>query len=461
MPRAEASIVSNQLELDDLQHFLLTRTPALAARYEFLSFDGASAGRTWLAGLIDKVGTASSVGTASPDARWVTVALTWHGLRALGVDDAALSTFPEEFREGFAARAEMLGISGASHPDHWEGGLADPAFHAIVILFARDTAERERCEREHAEYLARIGGVRVLSSLNLHALPPYGEPREHFGYLDRLTHPSIEGTDDTPTPGSIPAVKPGEFFLGYPDEGGGTPALPHPESLTQNGSFLAYVRLQEHVGAFRDFLRTHGGPTREEQELMAAKLMGRWRSGAPLVLCPESDDPALGRDVQRTNDFNYAKMDPHGYGCPVGAHIRRMNPRDTADNLGRHQIIRRGGTYGSLLPEDAADDGADRGIAAFMGCASLVRQFEFAMNVWVNDPSFKGLQNERDPFVGTHDGTFDMVIPKRPIRKRIAGIPAFTTVRGGAYLFLPGIRGLRFLATSGSPEKFQQAGGTT
>jgi deferrochelatase/peroxidase EfeB len=453
MPRREASIVSDQLELDDLQHFLLTRTPALAARYEFLSFDSADAGKTWLAGLVDKVGTASSVGTASPDARWVTVALTWNGLRALGVDDAALSTFPEEFRQGFAARAEMLGVSGDSHPTHWDGSLADAAFHAMVILFARDTAERERCEREHAAYLARIGGVRVLSSLNLHALPPYGEPREHFGYLDRLTHPSIEGTNDPPTPGSIPAVKAGEFFLGYPDESGGTPALPEPESLTRNGSYLAYVRLQEHVGAFRDFLRTQGGPTRDEQELMAAKLMGRWRSGAPLVLRPESDDPALGRDLERTNDFNYAKMDPHGYGCPVGAHIRRMNPRDTADNLERHQVIRRGGTYGSLLPEDALDDGADRGIAAFMGCASLVRQFEFAMNVWANDPSFKGLENERDPFVGTHDGTFDMTIPKRPIRKRIAGIPAFTTIRGGAYLFLPGIRGLRFLATSGSSAK--------
>jgi hypothetical protein len=165
--------------LDDLQHFLLTRTPALAARYEFLSFDGADAGKTWLAGLIDKVGTASSVGTASPDARWVTIALTWNGLRALGIDDAALSTFPDEFRQGFAARAEMLGISGDSHPDRWDAGLTDPAFHAIVILFARDAAERDRCERQHAEYLARIGGVRVLSSLNMHALPPYGEPREH------------------------------------------------------------------------------------------------------------------------------------------------------------------------------------------------------------------------------------------------------------------------------------------
>jgi deferrochelatase/peroxidase EfeB len=443
--------VPQPLALDDLQHFLVTRTPALAARYEFLSFESGSAGRTWLAGMVDKVGTAASVGTSSPDARWVTIAFTWDGLRALGVDERALTTFPDEFREGMAARAELLGVSGAAHPGRWDAGLAAPNFHAIVILFARDAAERERCRQQHAAYLARIGGVRLRSSLDLHALPPFGEPREHFGYLDRLTHPAIDGTNDTPTPGSIPAVKAGEFFLGYPDESGGTPALPQPDALARNGSYLAYLRMQEHVGAFRDFLRTHGGPTRDEQELMAAKLMGRWRSGAPLVLCPDKDDAELGKDLQRTNDFNYATMDSHGYGCPVGSHIRRMNPRDTGDNLARHQIIRRGGTYGAPLPEDAPDDGVDRGIAAFMGCASLVRQFEFAMSVWANDPHFKGLENQRDPIVGTQDGTLDFTIPKRPIRKKIAGIPAFTTIRGGAYLFLPGIGGLRFLAGAASP----------
>ena len=88
------------LELEDIQHFLLTRTPALAARYEFLSFESGPAGRAWLAGLADKVGTGQSVGTASPDARWVTIAFTCSGLRALGVDDKALATFPEEFRHG-------------------------------------------------------------------------------------------------------------------------------------------------------------------------------------------------------------------------------------------------------------------------------------------------------------------------------------------------------------------------
>ena len=433
------------LELNDIQHFLLARTPALAARYEFLTIRETAAGRAWLAGFIDKVGTGESVGCASPDSRWVTLAFTWNGLRALGLDEASLETFPEEFKRGMAARAEVLGITGANHPDNWVGGLADPSLHAIAILFARDVAERERCKQEHAGYLAQIGGVEILSSLDLEAIPPYGHAHEHFGYRDRLSQPVIEGTGEEPTPGSGSSLKAGEFFLGYVDESGVIPVLPQPETLSRNGSYLAYLRMQEHVGAFRNFLRQHG-ETPEEQELIAAKLMGRWRSGAPLVLSPEKDDPGLGGDMQRTNDFDYRKMDPYGYGCPVGSHIRRMNPRDTGESMERHKMIRRGGTYGPALPEGAPEDGLERGIAAFIGCASLVRQFEFAMNVWVNDRNFKDLGNERDPFVGTQDGTFDMTIPRRPIRKKIKGLPAFTTIRGGSYFFLPGIGALRFLA---------------
>jgi deferrochelatase/peroxidase EfeB len=439
------------LELDDIQHFLLARTRALAARYEFLTFRKPAAGRAWLTGLIDKVGTGKSVGSSSPDSRWVTLAFTWNGLRALGVNEASLESFPEEFRQGMAMRAEIVGATGANHPDHWVGQLASPALHAIAILFARDVEERERCKREHQQYLSQIGGVEVLSGLDLEAIYP-GEPREHFGYRDRLTHPVIEGTGEQAAPGSLPPIKAGEFFLGYVDETGSKSMMPQPETLSRNGSYLAYLRLQEHVGAFRDFLRENGR-TREEQELVAAKLMGRWRSGAPLVLAPEKDDPALGVDIERTNNFDYAKMDPYGYGCPVGSHIRRMNPRDTADNMNRRQMIRRGGTYGPLLPEDAPEDGVERGIAAFIGCASLIRQFEFAMNVWANDPRFKDLGNERDPFVGTQDGTFDMTIPKRPVRRKIRGLPAFTTIRGGAYFFLPGIRALRHLAAGEAAPK--------
>jgi deferrochelatase/peroxidase EfeB len=174
--------------------------------------------------------------------------------------------------------------------------------------------------------------------------------------------------------------------------------------------------------------------------------MGRWRSGAPLVLAPAKDDPALGADNQRNNDFNYAQMDPQGYAVPLGAHIRRMNPRDTAANIQRRRMIRRGATYGPPLPAGTPEDGVERGIASFILCASLVRQFEFAQNVWINDPAFHELGNERDPLIGNQDGTFDFTIPQRPIRRKITGLPAFTTLKGGAYFLLPGIKALRYLA---------------
>ena len=185
----------------------------------------------------------------------------------------------------------------------------------------------------------------------------------------------------------------------------------------------------------------------KSRNLIAAKLMGRWRSGAPLTLAPEKDDPVLGADLQRNNDFNYKEMDPHGYAVPLGSHMRRMNPRDTAANMNRRRMIRRGATYGPPLPEGAPEDGVERGIGAFIICASLIRQFEFAQNVWTNDRNFHELGNERDPIIGAHDGTLEFKIPKRPIRKTITGLPAFTTVRGGAYFFLPGIKALRYLAT--------------
>src|SRR5258705_768438 len=244
-----------RLDFDDIQHFLLARTPALAARYEFLSFESVAAGRAWLAGLVTKVGTGQSVGPASPDARWVTIAFTCNGLRSLGVDDTALATFPEEFRQGMAARAQILGIAGDGGADRWVGDLASPALHAIVILFARDAEERDRCERQHREYLSTLTGINVLSALNLEALPPFdGVAREHFGYRDRLSQPVIAGTGEQPTPGSGPPVKAGEFFLGYEDESGAPPALPKPELLSRNGSYLAYLRMEAPAGALRDFL---------------------------------------------------------------------------------------------------------------------------------------------------------------------------------------------------------------
>ncbi|WAS99255.1 Dyp-type peroxidase [Nannocystis punicea] len=434
------------LDLDDIQYLLLNRAPARAGRYEFLSFHSAAAGRAWLSAMVEQVHSVQTMRASIADEkRWVTLAFTWNGLRALGVDEAALATFPEEFRQGMAARAEILGDTGANHPDHWVGGMADPDLHAIVLLFTRDLEEQARCQKELADLLADAPGTEVLSTLDVAAVPPLDYAHDHFGYRDQLTNLAIEGSGDEPLPGSGGLLKPGEFILGYPDELGPPTAEPQPEVLSRNGSFMAYRRLQEHVGKFRDFLAQHG-ETPAEQELLAAKLMGRWRSGAPLVLAPDRDDPALAADPQRNNDFNYKQDDPYGYAVPLGAHIRRVNPRDTAASINRHRMIRRGATYGPHLPDDAPEDGQERGIAAFVLCASLIRQFEFAQNVWINDKNFHELGNERDPIIGTQDGTLEFKIPTRPIRRRITGLPAFTTVRGGAYFFIPGLKALRWLA---------------
>src|SRR5207249_3614148 len=422
---------SVMLEFDDIQHILLTRAPALTGRYEFLSFRNAAGGRAWLSVILEKVHSAKAMREAvSEDKRWVTVAFTWNGMRALGVDETSLATFPEEFKQGMAARAEVLGDTGPNHPDNWLGGLNTPDVHAIVILFARDNAERDRCKVEHAKLLAKCDGVELISALDLEATPPFDHAHDHFGYRDRLSQPVIEGSGEEPTPGSGPPLNAGEFILGYPDESGPPANLPKPEILSRNGSFMAYRRLEEHVDKFRDFLSANGS-TLEEQELVAAKLMGRWRSGAPLVLSPDKDYADLGADQQRNNNFNYKEMDPHGYAAPLGSHIRRMNPRDTAANMNRRRMIRRGATYGSYLPEGTPEDGTERGIAAFVICASLIRQFEFAQNVWINDKNFHELGNERDPIIGNQDGTLEYKIPMRPIRKKITGLPAFTTLRGG------------------------------
>jgi deferrochelatase/peroxidase EfeB len=437
------------LELEDVQHYLLTRPHATIAQYNFITFRTAEGGRKWINALADIVGTAKTVMASSEtDMRWVSLAFTFNGLRKLGVDETSLATFPEPFRQGMAARAAILGDVGINHPDHWEDKITSEDLHAVIILFARDKEERERCVKVHDEYLRDNPGVEVLSSLLLEAVPPFDYVHEHFGYRDRLTTPVIEGMGIEPAPGSHPASKPGEFFLGYPDETGLMPQQPQPEILSKNGSFLAYRKMREHVGAFRDFLKANG-KTIEEQELVAAKLMGRWRkTGAPLVLCPDKDDRELGFDDKRNNHFDYEKMDPHGYACPMGSHIRRMNVRDNRVSriMNRRLIIRRGGTYGPYLPDDAPDDGANRGIAVFGGCVDIARQFEFLISVWSNDPEFHEL-NEKDPFAGSFDGPVEMTIPKRPIKKKVKGLNAFATVTGGAYFFMPGIKGLKYLAS--------------
>jgi signal transduction histidine kinase len=181
------------LAFDDIQHILLTRAPALTGRYEFLSFRIPANGRAWLAAILDEVHSAEAM---RADKRWATVAVIRNGLRALGVTEPSLASFPGEFHQGIVARAKILGVTGANHLGNWVCGLASADLHAIVILFARDFAERERRRTEREKPVTRCDSVEVLSALDLEAPPPLIHPHGHF--RDRFSQPVIEGSDDEP-----------------------------------------------------------------------------------------------------------------------------------------------------------------------------------------------------------------------------------------------------------------------
>jgi hypothetical protein len=207
------------LEFDDIQHILLTRTPAITGRYEFLSFDTPQGGRAWLSELLPKTQSATdAVATMDESDRWVTLAFTWNGLRALGVPEESLATFPEEFRTGMAARADILGDTGDCAPENWVGGLAGDDLHAIAIMFSRTDEQCRRSIEEHDKLLARTDGVRSLSFLDLNATTTVQLRPRPIRLRDRLSQPVMKGSGEEPTPGSGAPLEPGEFILGYPDE---------------------------------------------------------------------------------------------------------------------------------------------------------------------------------------------------------------------------------------------------
>lgn len=433
------------LELDDIQGLVLRGYHLGFARFFFLRIATPEQGQRWLPTILDDLTTASEW-TDKP--LWcLNVAFTHDGLRALGVPQASLASFEFEFQQGIVARARDLGDTGDSSPERWDGGLGSGEVHALLMLFAQTPDEIETQSARQRARLAEIGGITELYVQDAGVLPGL---REHFGYRDGITRVIVEGTGVPPVAGQ-PEIKAGEFVLGYPDERGEIANVPQPAVLGRNGSYLVYRKFHQDVAGFRRFLRQTAQELGRDEEWLAAKLMGRWRSGAPLLLSPEADDPSIVADPQRNNNFLYKEQDPRGLICPLGSHLRRVAPRDDLSEAEqrRHQIMRRGLPYGPPLPEDASDDdGVDRGIMGLMINASISRQFEFIQRVWINNRKFNDLPNDKDPIVGDNDGTSDMTIQARPVRKRIKGLPRFTSVRGGGYFFAPGLKALQFLAGS-------------
>ncbi|MFE4414927.1 Dyp-type peroxidase [Streptomyces sp. NPDC056821] len=431
------------LELDDIQRGVLSPRPTpYAVSYLLFRIDDRAHGRE-LMRRASAVATSAADSTSPLGDTWVSVAVTYHGLKALGVPRESLDTFAWEFRQGMAARAKALGDVGESSPENWETPLGTADVHVVLTVVAPDIAQLEAAIDRARPAYEHLPGITAIWRQDCYALPT---ETEHFGYRDGVSNPAVEGSGIAGSNQLERPLRAGEFVLGYPDELGGV-QTPWPEILGRNGSYAVFRKLHQRVAAFRRCLKDNS-TSREDEELLAAKVLGRWRSGAPLALSPHQDDAALGADPHRRNTFLYERDDPAGFTTPGGCHIRRANPRDAsvAGEVRLHRMIRRGAVYGPPLADGALeDDGADRGLLfAFIG-AHLGRQFEFVQSEWLNDGVFFGSADTKDPIAGAHEGVTDYTIPRRPVRRRLPQLPRFTVTRGGEYCFLPGLSALRWL----------------
>ncbi|MGO9874047.1 MAG: Dyp-type peroxidase [Acidimicrobiia bacterium] len=477
------------LDLNDIQGNILAGFNKDFGSFIGVEFPSAAAGRAWLAALVPEIATVTEVSAfnaafkgvaararVSPStlsATWVNVAFTYPGLAALGVTGTDLAQFPPEFADGMVARAGVLGDVGQSAPTRWPAPLRQQS-HAVVMIGADQASGRATAVAQQ-QRLAAAHGVKVLWVLQ--AAVRADEPGfEHFGYRDGISQPGVRGYTPVSDPSNPNQGEPGqdlvwagEFLIGQPTQAGvGKPiTTPGPISRagpawTTNGSFLVLRRLRQDVEGFWAFVANTARTAGISQDLAGAKLVGRYKSGAPLETTGnQSKDPGLSNPSLLTaaniNNFDYS-ADP-GSVVPLASHIRKANPRDELTNPGgladtlTHRIIRRGIPFGASLPPGtpASDPAAnpafpnDRGLFFLSYQSSIARQFEFMQSHWVNNPNFPVKGAGEDPVTSqtTLPGSF--TIPGSPAH-HVELLARFVLTTGGDYYFQPGVAALHALA---------------
>jgi deferrochelatase/peroxidase EfeB len=468
-------------------------------------------------------------GTSKPSAT-TNVAFTYDGLKSLGLPIQTLHSFPKEFAMGMKLRRDILGDNGVNSPDNWDQIWCDKPVHMWVSINGSaeqgEGAEANITAR-YLQVMALVaetqGGVELLTGhsgengeqnlkyQDVSAVYENGLPtaKEHFGYTDGISDPFFKGKSSNPEnvigagkptlkdPSTLAGWEPletGEFILGYRDEMGEYPISPDPRLLSFNGTFMVYRKLHENVGSFKEYMEDVGKDFPGGKEALAAKFSGRWRNGAPITTFPtqkEADEfisklnkASVDRDSAETDQektiaaaefaklkmqltaFNYNNDIP-GAKCPVGAHMRRVNPRGALqfgvkkafnDNPGalvnRRRILRRGLPYGEV--KDPTSNKGNHGIIFMALNASIERQFEFVQQQWVNYGNDFKLANEKDPLLGNHGvadsgkGKGKMIVPNDPDGSNApffcGDIPNLVNTLGGDYFFIPSLTALRMIA---------------
>lgn len=467
------------LELNDMQGLLVRGYGNLqGAQYLLFRFTEVDSSREYLKKLLPQITKA----TQKPDDHAIQMAFTYDGLSFMELPDEALQSFSREFKEGMTEphRQFILGDREENSPENWAwGSKVSGEIHLLLMIYSKNASSLEyKLHQEEAR--AEAYGLILLHSLPTGMLHDH---KEHFGFRDDISRPIIE--ELVKKPGSAPesTFPAGEFIMGYKnlydelapspviaseyDQSDDLPALDTGNAmkdLGKNGTYLVFRQLQQEVFTFWEYLLSRS-KTKEEAIYLASKMVGRWPDGSPLTKSPDKNDPELST----FNDFGFWTEDKQGLKCPIGAHIRRTNPRDhlvtektqkdSAEMVSKHRMLRKGRPYGDPVCEDLdplqlmdlPNDGRERGLHFICLVTDIRRQFEFIQNNWVNFHKFGGLEYDADPITGNHykDGnikTDEFSIPEYPIRRKLCDLPNFTLIKGGGYFFFPSISAIRFFA---------------
>ncbi len=454
-----------KVDLGGVQALVVKTYRRQTSRYLIFHFGAGAGARAFLRALAQRVTMADVEPDVAPDPL-LNVGFTYNGLCALEADPALLVKFDAVFKLGPRAVGMALGDVAGSRSDPagwWEGQFTTDDVHCVVTLHTQsDEAAQEATES--VRELARVNAVTELIPRRDGTILQgrwFARAKMHFGYTDGLSQPDVCWDDDAEPAGLNRAagqVDFRQFLLGYSTaDYPSAPAIGPAADFARNSTYGVFRWLYQDVAAFNSFLSTEG-PTlfpdlapADAEELLAAKLMGRWRDGTPLVLSPERPDPQLAA----SNDFGYANQDPDGVRCPFSAHIRIANPRDTPlDPIvvgGVPRTLRRGMPYGAPLP-GTTDDGADRGLVGVFLGADLRKQVH-TLTSWImkNDfsPVYGANRRVQDPLFGNRamPGTCaDFTLPGPGGGATVKSLPDFVHTKGTAFLFYPGRTALTALS---------------
>jgi deferrochelatase/peroxidase EfeB len=463
-----------------VRHFLLTvGVPATARRLlgRFVNGDESDApqittAEDWHVGFAPGPGDNSADPPRRKPDYCLNVSITWPGLIALEVKDRVPTLSFKSFgafAAGAAARAALVGDTGASAPQNWIGAFRTGGDHVLVTLHALSPEAMKTYSDRLSPLFAEGDAFREIWRTDGMALmeikdgQPVPTTKVHFGYTDGISMTTIRGGPERYTPDHQQPCEPWLFVLQNEAE---NYFVPEPRELGLNGSFAVFKMIETDVVGFENFLQSN--KDKIDPELLAAKICGRWRNGVPLALSPDTDSPPGGISPEQLNNFDYVNADgsgdPRGLRCPVGAHMRRINPRgqpvtgqgEPGGSNNTHRLIRRGMPYGPAYDPKKPYDGIERGLLGYFINSSIENQYEFVLGHWVNDSEFAGAvrlnPKSKDPMIGTQDPAESIfVIPQAngasPIK--ITGFSTFVTTKAAAYCFLPSITAIKFISKLG------------